>query len=434
MRPAAGYPSNQHSSGYGGPGGYGAGGGGGYAEGDGWADEGDVVPGLGGHEQPGDYAGTGWPGGDDPDDPDDPRGRDKRGKRGNRRGAKSARTKKKRGPLRRLAPWIALLVILAPIVGGGLYGYNLYMGKFHPADYSGSGTAPAVTVVVRPGDTASSVAPELSRLGVVASSRAFVLAAEHSTSAEGLEPGTYKINRHMRATLAYAAILNPKNRVQVTLSIPEGQRAAQIVATLAKNMNVPVAEFNAILAEPSQLGLPSYARKYPKNQAEGFLWPATYNIQPKTKPLGVLRAMVGKFDQVTGEQNLAAAASRRGLSLYQLLIEASIVQAEGNRPDELPKIARVIVNRLDRNMPLQFDSVLEYGQNRFAVNIRSSWAKIPGPYNDFQHKGLPPTPICNPGMDAINAVLHPAAGNWLYFLAFPNGKSEFSATPLKGMS
>ena len=333
--------------------------------------------------------------------------------------------KKKR---RRLARWIAALVILAPILGAGLYGYNLYMSKFHPPDYPGSGTGPGVTVVVKPGDNASSIAPRLAQLGVVESSRAFVLAAEHSASTAGLEPGTYRIDRHMKAALAYAAMLDPKNRVQVTLAVPEGLRAAQIVAALAKNLNVPAAEFNSI--KPEQLGLPSYA----DGKAEGFLWPATYSIQPKAKPLQVLRSMVGKFNQVAQEQNLAAAASARGLSMRQLMIEASLVQAEGNRPYELPKIARVIANRLNRNMPLQFDSVLEYGQNRFAVNIQNSWARIPGPYNDFQNRGLPPTPICNPGLDAIEAVLHPAPGNWLYFLAFPNGTSEFSATPLKGMT
>jgi UPF0755 protein len=120
--------------------------------------------------------------------------------------------------------------------------------------------------------------------------------------------------------------------------------------------------------------------------------------------------------------------------MEQLMIEASLVQAEAGAASDMPKIARVIVNRFGANMPLQFDSVLEYGLNKFAVNIQNSWAGIPGPYNDFKNKGLPPTPICDPGLDAINAVLHPARGNWLYFLAFPSGRSEFSATPLKGMT
>jgi UPF0755 protein len=144
--------------------------------------------------------------------------------------------------------------------------------------------------------------------------------------------------------------------------------------------------------------------------------------------------MVAKFTQVAQQENLQGGASGRGLSMEQVMIEASMVQAEAGSAADMPKIARVIINRFNANMPLQFDSVLEYGLNKFAVNIQNSWASIPGPYNDFQNKGLPPTPICSPGLQAIDAVLHPASGNWLYFLAYPNGKSVFSATPLKGLS
>jgi len=336
--------------------------------------------------------------------------------------------RRKRGPVRRLAPWIALVVILVPLIVAGLYVYHLWDSKYHPADFAGPGTGPAVTLQVTQGATASGLAPQLVQLGVVASSRAFILAAENSKSAATLEPGTYKLNRHMQATLAYAALLNPKNRVQLTVTIKEGQRAAQIIATLATSMHLPVADFEKIIDNPGQLGLPSYA----KGKVEGYLFPATYDIQPKETPLQALQAMVAKFNQVSQANNLPAAAHARGLNMEQLMIEASMVQAEGGSDADFPKIARVIINRFNNNMALQFDSVLEYGLNRFAVNIQNSWASIPGPYNDFLNKGLPPTPISNPGLAAIDGVLHPASGDWLYFLAFPGGKSQFSATPLSG--
>jgi peptidoglycan lytic transglycosylase G len=459
------YQPERYSSGYGGPSGHG--------RSDSWGGDYDdsagasFVPGLGGpddlrrpddpftgqNDAYGDFEGAAWQGDDYDDGYDAPR--DRRGRNAgnagggdrNIRGNSRARTgyddyddydsrdnapvpKRKRGPIRRLAPWIAIVVVLLVIGVPGYYAYTLYMNKYHPADYSGSGTTPAVTVEIKQGDTASSLAPELAQLGVVKSSRAFVLAAEHSATTAGLEPGTYKLNQHMQASLAYTALLNPKNRVQLTFTVPEGKRAAQIIATLAKDMNVPVATFQNILNNPGQLGLPSYA----KGKAEGYLWPATYAIQPKTKPLQVMQAMVAKFNQESQQQGLPAAANKRRVTMEQLMIEASLVQAEAGTAADMPKIARVIINRFNANMPLQFDSVLEYGLNKFAVNIQDSWASIPGPYNDFQNKGLPPTPIDNPGLDAINAVLHPAQGNWLYFLAYPNGKSIFSATPLKGMS
>ncbi|HEX6449600.1 MAG TPA: endolytic transglycosylase MltG [Trebonia sp.] len=449
----------------------------GYDGGEGWSgeyggDPGDsFVPGLGGQEggfaDPGEFEGTGefgspgefedkgWLGDSYDDGYDAPRGRNAGQGTQERRGGRAAKSgknkssrddyddydsrdgvpvpKRKRGPVRRLAPWIALVVILAPIIGGGLYAYNLYMNKYHPADYSGPGTGPAVTVQVKQGDTASSLAPELAQLGVVKSSRAFVLAAEHSTNTAGLEPGTYKLNQHMQASLAYSALLNPKNRVQLTFTLREGQRAAQIIAALAKDMNVPVSQFESIVNNPSQLGLPSYARssvpgvssKVIGYKVEGFLWPATYNIQPHETPLKVLQTMVNQYKQVVQQQNLTAGAQARGLPLYAVLIEASMVQAEAGNKSQMPKIASVIKNRFAANMPLGFDSVLQYGQNSFALNIRDGQSSIPGPYNDFQNKTLPPTPISNPGLDAIDAVLHPATTNYLYFLAQPNGSSLF---------
>src|SRR5207244_2146339 len=123
------------------------------------------------------------------------------------------------------APWVALLVILTPIAIGGVYVYQKYENRYHPADYSGPGTG-SVTVQVKSGDTAFSLGPRLQALGVVASTRAFELAAEAHTSTTAttprLVPGFYKLHSHMQASLAWAALLNPKDRVQLTVAIPEG--------------------------------------------------------------------------------------------------------------------------------------------------------------------------------------------------------------------
>jgi cell division protein YceG involved in septum cleavage len=115
-----------------------------------------------------------------------------------------------------------------------------------------------------------------------------------------------------------------------------------------------------------------------------------------------------------------------------VIIEASMAQAEGGSVSDYPKIARVIINRLKDGMHLQFDSVLLYGLNAYAVNVTDKQIATKGPYNDFEHAGLPPGPISNPGDAAIQGILHPAAGDWLYFLTVSGGKSEFSATPLQG--
>jgi uncharacterized YceG family protein len=335
----------------------------------------------------------------------------------------------RRGPVRRLAPWIALLVILTPLAIGGYYVYHLYESKYHPADYAGAGTSPTVTVQVSSGDTATSLGPRLVQLGVVASSRAFVLAAEHSANTAGLEAGYYKLNRHMQASLAYAALLSPSNRVQLTVTIPEGKRVSQVIPLLAKATSIPAADFQQVINNPAQLGLPSYA----KGKVEGYLFPATYQIQPNETALQILQAMVQRYNAEAQQINLASAAQKVGLTPEKVIIEASMAQAEGGVVSDYAKIARVIINRLNIGMKLQFDSVLLYGLNAYGINVTFKQIGTPGPYNDFQHAGLPPGPISNPGDAAIQGVLHPASGPWLYFLTTKTGgKSEFSATPLAG--
>jgi uncharacterized YceG family protein len=336
--------------------------------------------------------------------------------------------RRRRGPVRRLAPWIALLVIVVPLAIGLLHVWDIYQAKVHPADYTGAGITPTVTVQVTGGETAEQLAPTLLKDGVVASTRAFVLAAENSTNPTGLEPGFFLLNSHMQATLAWAALLNPKNRDQAIVTIPEGKRASQVIAIMANETKIPLKNFQTALDHPSELGLPSYAN----GKVEGYLFPATYTIQPHETALQILQAMVTRFKQEATQIDLPAAAHQLGISETDVIIEASMAQAEGGSVSDYPKIAEVINNRLRIHMALQFDSVLLYGLNAYAINVSDKQIATPGPYNDFMHSGLPPGPISNPGDAAIQGILHPDTGNWIYFLTVTGGKSEFSPTPLPG--
>jgi UPF0755 protein len=348
------------------------------------------------------------------DDADYENGRADRGTRRARRGDGRGGGRGTRRPRRRfrwIAPLAALLVIVIPLVVGGIYAYSFYMSKYHPADYAGDGTG-SVVVQVPSGASASTLGPKLVDLGVVASSRAFVLAAEHSSNPDGLLPGFYGMHKHMQASLAYALLLNPKNLVQVTVTVPEGLRLSQIVALLGAKSGIPVSAYAKVLKDPASLGLPRYANGKP----EGYLFPATYQVQPHETALGVLKGMVQRFDQEATTLNLPVAAKQVHLSQSQVIIMASLVQAEGGRLSDYPKIARVIYNRLAQGTPLQLDSTVLYGLNTFGILANDQQLKSPSPYNTYKHRGLPPGPIDNPGNAAILAVLHPAPGNWLYFV------------------
>jgi UPF0755 protein len=348
-----------------------------------------------------------------------------------RRSGRSPRTPKGRPPkpprrrFRWLAPLFALLVVLIPVAIGGYYAFHLYMERYHPADYTGPGTG-EVVVQVASGDTPTSLGPELVELGVVESARAFILAAEHSSTPNGLVPGFYEMHEHMKASLAYALLLDPKNLVQITITIPEGWRLSQIVAWLGKKSGIAASVYDQDLKNPASLHLPSFAKGNP----EGFLFPATYEVLPHETALGVLTAMVQRFDQEANSLNLAAAARRVHLTEDQVIIMASLVQAEGGRISDYPKIARVIYNRLAQQIPLQLDSTVLYGLGKFGIIASNEDLNSSSPYNTYKVKGLTPGPIDSPGAAAIEAVLHPASGNWLYFVTVDpkTGLTKFTAS------
>jgi UPF0755 protein len=349
--------------------------------------------------------------GDEDDEPDRPvRGRSARRERERTRGPNGPRPPRRRR-LRWIAPLAALLVILIPLGIGGSYVYSLYQNKYHPADYSGAGTG-HIVVQVTSGETPTGLGPQLARLGVVASSRAFVLAAEHSSNPNGLLPGFYGMHLHMKASLAYTLLLNQKNLVQVTVTIPEGWRLSQIVAYLGAKSGISASAYQAILKKPAQLHLPASANGKP----EGYLFPATYEVVPHESALGVLSGMVQRFNQEAAQLNLATAAKQVHLTESQVITMASLVEAEGGRTSDYPKIARVIYNRLAQNIPLELDSTVLYGLNTYGIIASDQQLNSSSPYNTYRHKGLTPGPIDNPGAAAIQAVLNPAAGNWIYFV------------------
>jgi UPF0755 protein len=383
------------------------------------------------HGQPAeedDYDDRFLPGFGDYGDEDDQDDRPRRG-RSARRASAPRGPKEPRGPRRRrlrwIAPLVALLVILIPVGIGGSYAYSLYQSKYHPPDYSGPGTGRLV-VQVPSGASPTSLGPQLVKLGVVASARAFVLAAEHSTNPNGLLPGFYGMHQHMQASLAYALLLNQNNLVQVKVTIPEGWRLSQIVAYLGAKSGIPASAYQKVLNDPALLHLPAYADGKP----EGYLFPATYEVVPHETALGVLNAMVQQFEQVAAQLNLPAAAKHVHLTEGQVITMASLVEAEGGRLSDYPKIARVIDNRLAQNIPLQLDSTVLYGLNTYGIIASDQQLTSSSPYNTYKYKGLTPGPIDSPGAAAIKAVLNPSPGNWIYFVTVnpKTGLTEFTAS------
>jgi UPF0755 protein len=324
-------------------------------------------------------------------------------------GTASSRRRRKRGRIAVLAAGTVILLIVVAVLG---VGYTYWRKYYSPADFAGSGTG-SVVAQVKTGDTATVVGQRLASLGVVESARAFSIAAKDSTHGTALEPGYYHLRKHMKASLAFALLLKPSSRIQTTVAIPEGYRLSQIITKLG-NATGNLKGYQQAATKVASLGLPSYAN----GNTEGYLFPATYDIQPNTPPLTVLKNMVLRFDQEAASISLSAAAARVQLTPSEVIIVASLIQAEGKRPQDLPKIARVIYNRLNSNpqMPLELDTTVLYALHSSAGDVTIKQTQFKSPYNTYLHAGLPPGPIDSPGDLAIQAALHPAHGNWTYFL------------------
>ncbi len=364
-----------------------------------------------------------WPGGSDRRDLLPGLNESKPGRRGGGPpGSPSGRRRRRRG---RVAILASLMVFVLIAGAGGAVIYHYYRTYISPPDFSGPGTG-RVLVRIMPGQSATAVGERLAALGVVASARAFSNAAKASPQGNALEPGTYLVHKHMQAALALALLLKPSSRVQTRVTIPEGFRLSEIIARLGQATG-NLKGYQQAIARPASLGLPAFAHGRP----EGYLFPATYEIQPGSSPTAVLKSMVQQFNQQAASMGLPAAAARARESEAAVITVASIIQAEGKIPSEYPDIAEVVYNRLNAVPPikLQLDTTVLYAMSLKHSNAAFS-TTFPSPYNTYLHAGLPPGPIDSPGRTAIEAALHPNHGNLLYFLTINSatGKTLFFST------
>ncbi|MCX5555820.1 endolytic transglycosylase MltG [Streptomyces sp. NBC_00038] len=207
------------------------------------------------------------------------------------------------------------------------------------------------------------------------------------------------------------------------LVIPEGWRSGQIYDAVDKALRVPPGTAKKSLGK-ANLKLPNDAEGNP----EGYLFPATYPIDKKATPESLLSFMVSTANQKFNKAPVTAGAQRNAMNVYQAVTIASIVQAEAATKEDMGKVARVIFNRLERGMPLQMDSTINYALNRSTLNTSQDDTKINSPYNSYQRMGLPPTPIANPGEEAMRVAIAPTPGDWLYFVTVKPGDTRFTAS------
>jgi UPF0755 protein len=327
--------------------------------------------------------------------------------------------KKKRDRRRAFTAMILVLTIFVLLAGGVWYGIGKVRSLMAAPDYAGTGSG-QVVVQVKDGDTATAIAATLVEKGVVKSAKAFVEASTKDPRSLGIQPGSYAVRKQMKASEALALLLDPKkSRVTLSFQLREGLSSMQAFAEIEKATKIPVAELAAAAKQPAALGVPAWGHK----NIEGFLFPATYDLPPDSDATSVLKAMVERSVQELETLDFVAKAQQVNLEPYEALKVASLVEGEG-RPENFGKVARVVYNRENSEMPLQFDSSTLYSrelrglprrptkQGELYENLRDPR----DPYSTYVNKGLPPTPIANPGTAALEAAVAPTPGPWLYFV------------------
>ncbi|WP_040275638.1 endolytic transglycosylase MltG [Streptomonospora alba] len=359
---------------------------------------------------------------DDDSGPAEERSR-RRGDPGGRGRGRQARPAKKRTRRRRLPIVLICLALVALLTGGG------YLGRIYvfPPDYDGQGSG-NVEVIVAEGSSGSAVAQKLADKGVVASPRAFL----NALYADGgsLAPGTYRMHERMSGEAAVAMLMDPSARVQAHITFKEGLRSEEMLTLLSEKTGIPMKNLRAALEDGEKLGLPDYAEQ----GAEGYLFPDTYDMPPDAGAVALLKRMVDRYHEVAEDVSLQKRAEELNLTPNEAMAVAAVVQAESGSAEDMPKVARVVYNRLQAGMELGMDSTCFYVLDEYGIALTSAQVErckeSGSEYATYGRKGLPAGPIVSPGRDAIEASLDPAEGDWRFFVATDpeNGVTKFAET------
>ncbi|MTD17306.1 endolytic transglycosylase MltG [Nakamurella sp. YIM 132087] len=369
-----------------------------------------------------------------------------------RREAQARRNRKRRR--HSLLALVILLVIAGGITGGFLiWRHNADVVP----DFAGA-PGPQTVIRVQSGDSRDDIAGTLAAAGVVASAQAFLDATAGDADVAALPPGYFRLQTALPAHEAANQLVAEQNRVGHIRIIP-GRRLADVstksggggtvtegylsqIAAAAcvpldgKSDCWPVQDLWTVAetADPVELGVPDWAvnavqnAPEPDKRLEGLIVPGEYDIPANASPLDTLKAVLTASSATFAASDIVTDSRAAGLDTYQTLTIASIVERESNTVD-MPKVARVVENRIQDRMKLQMDSTVNYFLDRAQISTTKEERATSNPWNTYAVAGLPPTPISSPGPDALEATVAPTEGPWLFFVKIDTaGNSCFSVT------
>jgi UPF0755 protein len=320
----------------------------------------------------------------------------------------------------RHAAWLVALMLIAVALAAAL---GITMSVLSPVTTNKA--APFVLVAVPSGANAKSIGALLAHRHLVRRAFGFVLAARLEGVADKMRAGRYEISPAMPPRQIAALIALGKTASDV-VTIPEGYTVAQIARRLAQQHMADEKTF-LTLAQTQGRTFRADAFQPPDDNLEGYLYPDTYRIPKGTSERDIITLMLRGFDKRVVEPNAATLGHYPG-GLAAAVNLASLVEREAEVPRDRSLIAAALTNRLKKGMRLECDATVQYALPQHKARLFYADLRVNSPYNTYLHSGLPPTPICNPGLPSIEAALHPAAVDYLFYVARPDGSHIFSRT------
>ena len=345
---------------------------------------------------------------------------------------------------------IAVVIASIIVILGALIYIGFRLGSTS-ADYEGTGNGTTQLVEVPEGSSMSELGPALVEKNVVKTQDAFDSAASMNHGASQIQPGFYRLQEEMSADAAVEALLDENNRVDM-LEVQGGATLEDVkvvggdvrygIYSLISEVScndgscLKKEDLEKVAAEtdPAELGAPEWAldainkRGNDPKRIEGLIAPGQYVLDPNMEAKDILKDLITRSTKRYNETSIEERAQAIGLSPYELLTSASLVEREAPA-GEFDKVARVILNRLDEPMRLEFDSTVNYGLEDVELATTDEARGEKTPWNTYAKEGLPDTPIASPSDDAIKAMEEPAEGNWKFFVTVDEeGTTVFSDT------
>lgn len=311
---------------------------------------------------------------------------------------------------------IGMVAVLAAV--GGAFWYCVTL--FEPVGKD----ATLVKVDIPMGASASTIAHKLEDAGLIRSDLAFSIAARVTGDGENMKAGEYSIPRNL-GLLQIIEKLAAGDAEQQWITIPEGKTLRQVADLLASRKIAKSGNFmTAVERQPTRYGIPF---EVPRHNVEGYLMPDSYKFQRQTSERNLVKAMVKSWLTQVYQPNKANFAEA-GMPPDKIVIIASMIEREARVPQDRELISSVIRNRLAKKMPLQIDATVIFALGRHRPVVSLADLKVDSKYNTYKYPGLPPGPICSPGLASVEAALKPAKTNYLYYVAQPDGSHIFTRT------